>query len=359
MGSRGPTTAPGALLELFLAATDEVEAQHHLEQLLKEHADPIIRIIIQRKWGSGSGHLQAPGDPDAEDVHSEVIAQLLGRLRGLRTDRGGEGIGDFPAYVAVAAYHACDRHLRRKYPQRWSLKSRLRYLLTHQDGLAVWADGCGEWLAGFAAWRGAPEATDAAGRLQTILDAPQTFVQASCGVDIPQNVPPAQLLAAIFDRAHGPIALDGLVALVAELWGVSELALQSVNRPDALPPAEEQVPDPGPDVATQVDQRTYLRHVWDEIRQLPPRQAAALLLNLRDAQGRGVIALLPLMGVATLRQIAEALEMPAERFAALWNDLPIEDARIAESLGVTRQQIINLRKVARERLARRMKAGGY
>jgi len=35
--------------------------------------------------------------------------------------------------------------------------------------------------------------------------------------------------------------------------------------------------------------------------------------------------------------------------------LPLEDAAIAERLGLTRQQVINLRKSARARLARRMR----
>jgi hypothetical protein len=62
-----------------------------------------------------------------------------------------------------------------------------------------------------------------------------------------------------------------------------------------------------------------------------------------------------LQGIATMREMAQALAMPAEEFAALWNDLPIEDARIAELLGLTRQQVINARKSGRERLARRLK----
>jgi hypothetical protein len=49
------------------------------------------------------------------------------------------------------------------------------------------------------------------------------------------------------------------------------------------------------------------------------------------------------------------LEISADEFAAVWNDLPIEDARIAELLGLTRQQVINARKSGRERLARRLK----
>ena len=86
---------------------------------------------------------------------------------------------------------------------------------------------------------------------------------------------------------------------------------------------------------------------------MPLRQRSALLLNLRDAQGRGVLALLPLARIATIREIAQALAMPAEQLAAVWGDLPLADTTIAQSLGVTRQQVINLRKAARERLARR------
>ncbi len=98
-----------------------------------------------------------------------------------------------------------------------------------------------------------------------------------------------------------------------------------------------------------------LRRLWRELLQLPVRQRAALLLNLRDAEGHGMIATLPLTGVATMREIAAALEMPAVEFAALWRDLPLEDRRIAELLAITRQQVINLRKCARERLARRLR----
>jgi len=65
--------------------------------------------------------------------------------------------------------------------------------------------------------------------------------------------------------------------------------------------------------------------------------------------------LLPAIGIATIRQLAAALELTAERLAELWNELPIEDARIAELLGLTRQQVINARKSGRERLARRLK----
>jgi DNA-directed RNA polymerase specialized sigma24 family protein len=115
------------------------------------------------------------------------------------------------------------------------------------------------------------------------------------------------------------------------------------------------LPDPAPDAALAFERRTYLARLWKEIRQLPPRQAAALLLNLRDGQGRNAAALLPLTGIATLRQMAAAVALPPEELAGLWSRLPLEDAALAEILGLTRQQVINLRKSARERLARRMR----
>jgi DNA-directed RNA polymerase specialized sigma24 family protein len=113
-------------------------------------------------------------------------------------------------------------------------------------------------------------------------------------------------------------------------------------------------PDPGVDAGVLLVRRAGLRELWYEIRQLPPRQAAALILNLRDADGEGAIALLPLTGTASMREIAQTLEIPAGALAELWNRLPLDDATIARQLGVPRQQVINLRQAARKRLARRL-----
>ena len=106
--------------------------------------------------------------------------------------------------------------------------------------------------------------------------------------------------------------------------------------------------------AVQVEQRLYLQHLWSEIRALPLRQRWALLLNLRDPLGLELVTLLTEMGIAGLGDIAGALDIPLEQMAQLWNRLPIEDAKIAEQMGVSRQQVINLRVSARRRLARRM-----
>jgi hypothetical protein len=97
-----------------------------------------------------------------------------------------------------------------------------------------------------------------------------------------------------------------------------------------------------PNQAWRIEKRIFLQRLWEELQQLPLNQRAALLLNLRDATGFSCITLFPATGIATIRQLAEALEISAESFAEVWNDLPLEDARIAELLGLTRQQVIYL-----------------
>jgi hypothetical protein len=80
------------------------------------------------------------------------------------------------------------------------------------------------------------------------------------------------------------------------------------------------------------------------------------LLNFKDGRGQDLVSLLPYTRTATIEQIAEAIEFPLVEFIGLWNKLPLDDATIAGLLGATRQQVINLRKCARERLERRMSA---
>jgi hypothetical protein len=62
--------------------------------------------------------------------------------------------------------------------------------------------------------------------------------------------------------------------------------------------------------------------------------------------------------VASFEDLASALDITTDDLASLWNGLPLDDLTIAARLGVTRQQVINLRKSARERLERRTRQRG-
>ena len=163
-----------------------------------------------------------------------------------------------------------------------------------------------------------------------------------------------ELLREIFDTLGCPVELDALVNAIAGWKRIKEEKVE-VNS-IAVEATTDRRADTKVAVDVEVEQRIYVQRLWEEICRLPPRQRAALLLNLKDAKGCDCIALFPLSGIATLREIASLLEIPEQQFAEMWNELPLDDKTIASRFGITRQQVINLRKSARERLARRMKA---
>jgi RNA polymerase sigma factor (sigma-70 family) len=277
-------------------------------------------------------------DSDTDDVQSDATVNLLSRLRDCKADPQNKAINDFRNYVAVTAYRTCYEYLRRKFPERHKLKNRLRYVLHHNAALTSWETEDGKLLCGFHNWHGRREGAEAKrGELLSSEEARQ--------------LPLSEILPLIFTRRDAPVEIDELVNLIGERSGLNESQPTATAALDRI----EQIVDSRPDIAEQVSQHQHLQKLWAEICALPIKQRAALLLNLKDSLGRGCIALFQLTGIATIRQMAAAIEIPIEEFARLWNELPIEDAQIAELLKLTRQQVINLRKSARERLARRLK----
>lgn len=328
------------LLSPFLNATSEAESQNLLTSLLEEQAGPVIKRIIRRKLDDRPGQ-------EAEDVYCEVVTQLVERLRLCKARPVSDGIRDFRNYVAVTTYNACHEFLRSRYPERRRLKNRLRYLLTHHAAFSLWQTPEGYWVGGFASWTTRPEIAPA-GKLQQLYDAPEILASPPTGRDV-SCAALLDLLEAIFRKVGAPVELEGLVNSVADLQRIKD-----VTSPTNFDEQEARGTGASESFVVEIEHRSYLRRLWSEIVQLPLNQRTALLLNLRDIND-GVVMLLPVTGVATIRQIAETLEIPVEEFSRLWNRLPLDDAAIALRLGVTRQGVINLRKSARARLFRRMR----
>ena len=173
-----------------------------------------------------------------------------------------------------------------------------------------------------------------------------------------RQLPPRALLHALFALSGGPIEIEELVGLVAKTWDIHELHRMENRVENNDPDGGEiwdRLPDPRVNVALLVERRMYLTALWKEICELRPLQRAALLLNLREASGHDMLPLFILGGVASLSEIAAALNMHVQDLAEMWECLPLDDATLAQRMGITRQQVINLRKSARERLARRMR----
>jgi hypothetical protein len=291
--------------------TRGAEGSALLEEILVRHVAPLSRSVTRARRYTAQ---------DAADIEAEVALRMVARLRSAR--EGAEPpLDDSRKYVLTVAFSACHALVRRRYPERARLKNRIRYLAGHDRRLAIWERQDREWVVGVREHEGRAPAPDV----------PRAVARGEL----------ADVLAAILKA--GPLALDDAVTVAADALGIR----------DGTAAAEQDVADDGVAVDLQLSQRSELEWLWREVLELPERQRAAILLNLRDDAGHGVIELLPATGVATIRQIAGAVGLAVERFAALWRELPLEDMRIAELLGVTRQQVINYRKSGRLRLYRR------
>ena len=328
------------LLEPLMVETSDAQADELLSQLITVHAQPVIKGVIRFKLRLHSS--SESQRVEADDIQQEVVMQLVAQLQRFRKLPASNPISDVRGMAAVIAHRTCARWMRRQFPERHALKNRLHYLLTRQRGFALWQNEDGKQSAGFAAWEKENKPTRNLQNIDRLPDNVRTLKS-----DKPQEL--ADAIAAIFDHARGPVEFDELVSTIATLQGISDQPMESIAEEDdaAAVPAT-----PEPDPAWRIEKRMFLQRLWEELQQLPLNQRAALLLNLKDPSGFGCITLFPATGIATMRQLANALEMSAESFAELWNDLPLEDARIAELLKLTRQQVINARKSGRERLAR-------
>lgn len=338
-----------ALLEPLLMEASDDQADELLLRLITAHAEPVIKRIIRYKLHLISD--RSGGRADADDIYQEALTQLLVELQQLRKEPDEHPITDVRGMAAVIAHRTCSRWMRRQFPERHSLKNRLQYLLTRQRSFALWQGEGGKLMAGFAAWQGEKKAAPAE-RLRHLSD-DESLAARIRTLKSGRHQELGDALAAIFNCLGGPVEFDDLVSALAVLLGIRDQPVESLTESEdgVMFQAASSEPDP----AWQVEKRIFLQRLWEEMQQLPLNQRAALLLNLKDADGRGCIALFPATGVATLGQLASALEMSADGFAELWKELPLEDARIAELRGLTRQQVINARKSGRERLARRLK----
>jgi hypothetical protein len=347
-----------ALLLPFLWARDETESETLLTKLIYEQVEPVITKILKHK-------LRVPLSPaegqernqDALELAGDLRTSILSELRRLKDGSGGKPINNLQHYVAIKAYSACADYFREKNPQRLRLKSSLRHHLRQNADFALWESEGHRWLCGLSLWREAAQQQQMPEHLteqmQQLSENPRAaLVSALPNADM-QLVPPAELLAAIFGFVGHPLELNRLVSIAAQIWGVRDQPVESFDDGDNH--LLESLVDASVSVDVALEQRLHLEKLWAEVCELPRLQRAALLLNLRDAGGGSVIAFIPFLKIASREQLAEALSMSDEQFADLWNNLPLDDASIAQLLGVTRQQVINLRKTARERLARRMK----
>jgi hypothetical protein len=325
-----PSSA-GALLCEFLRADDEIRSERSLALLFSNYAEPQVRRMLRRKM-SVMGVVERQ---DLDDVCSHVLLDLLRHLRHLQENNDNEPIQDFGAYTSTITYRGYSDYLRRKYPRRYRLKVQVRELFRSDKRFEVWQSSQNEWICGLAT----THRTKGTANLQEIRELCSDFVRGN------RPSEPAEFVAEFLKRIDAPVELDDLVGLIAEFWGVRDATAADLEeaRSVPMPSAEKEV----------IDVRRRLEKLWAQVCLLPVRQRHALLLNLRDGKRGSALTLLPAIGIASVLSIAAALEVSNNELRSIWNELPLDDNQIARRLEIQRQQVINLRKSARARLARR------
>jgi DNA-directed RNA polymerase specialized sigma24 family protein len=338
-------------LDRFLCAATDALASAALEALLGGETERVVRDTVRREL-SGS----RLGAAHADDVMGDVRVRLVRKLWSLRRSTE-EPIENFHGYVAITAERACYAFFRQQFPERTRFRNRVRYAVSHHAETTLTRDAHGRWLCGT---RAGPRRIVASGAARAFFDDPRGWLAGaglddaalgSAGLDIATPLP--TLIAGILARFDEAVELDRLVDALAVVFGILQTRQTVVHR--AAADAADDVPDTTAGIGEVLEQRDRLLRVWNEIVELPARQRAALLLNLRDPEGGAVLQMLPSTGVVAQPRIAAALGMDLDQLTRVWNRLPLDDLSIAALLRVTRQQVINLRKSARARLARRLR----
>jgi DNA-directed RNA polymerase specialized sigma24 family protein len=311
-------------LTRYLSAQDEVTRTVELGRILdvevRERASSILRGYVRTGWPL------VPADID--DIAGQVTVNMLRKLLAL-TVIEEESVQNLEAYVVTLTRNCVRNFMRTRSPERARMKARFRYLFMQDERLAMWTRDR-LTLVGLAPWSNT-------GRAQ----AEEGEVRAAVTEEWSDDRPPVERILRILRRVGRPVNLSHFLSAC--------MSLESHYTPP------EPVSEPATDRHEHiVEARQYLRILWSEIQTLPPAQRAALLLNLREPGSGNALTLFLSSRIASLREIAESVSMSAEELNGIWEELPLDDLRIATVLGRSRQQVINLRKSARERLTRRM-----
>lgn len=340
-----------------LMDVDDAQYKALLDDVVNQYAMPLIGKIIGSKLKVYSAaQFNWAEDFDVDDLCQESVTNLIAYLDNWRQNPNDHVINDLNDFVAKIAYNVYNSYLRRKYPLRHSLKRRIQYQLKTHGEFELWKVGH-EKIAGLASWKSVDQLGAQSSALAALRQDARAFFAERLRGQSPDRLPLNELLHHLFSWVGHPVEIDLLVEVIAGLLGVSD----QPNRPNKddertseNKKRKEKPSEAKPQEISQIEQREELQLIWQEIILLPIRQRKALLLNLKNREGEGMVNALPMCGIVSMTKIAEALEMKIEELESLWDKLPLPDVKIGEMLGIEPQGVINLRKAARERLARRM-----
>jgi RNA polymerase sigma factor (sigma-70 family) len=336
----------------FLQATDAVERERLLSELILEQAAPSVRQALRHKlrFFIGKGGT-SPANPDAEDLYHDVIAKLVKILNEAHRQRGNATIKDFRQYATRVAVNACNDYLRSKYPLRTRLKDKIRDTLERHPDFDIWRSEQGEMVCGFAAWRREMKEGISYERVKKLEEQPELIRREWPARMDTQKIPLTKVIASILGWVGCTIELESLVNAAAVLLDIKEQQFESLDNSSNISPLAASVG--GLRYDEVLEERAALERLWDEVRRLPANQREVFIFGFANSNGEDLLSLLFDAGVATPSQMAEELGLSLDRLMIIWKQMPMRNADIATLLGVERHQINKWRHRATKQLEKR------
>lgn len=292
-----------ALLAAFLHAASAPERDAALSGLAGR-AHSIIRRVIGRKLArtlpQGLQHAQIEQYPIADEVLTLAVEKVCTLLK--EPEKNPEkllNIERFDDYVAKIAILAWAEHFRKIRPFRAGLRERLRDLLkgnTSQTGFGLWKSSEGS-VGGYSDWEGRP----------------------ALGAEVVER-----LLRRFGDDRD---TIQDTVA--GSTPAATEESIQTEDRREAGSKTKERC-----------------KRLWAGVCALPLAQRRFELLRWPPM----ALRLFECYGVATVRGIADKLEVPVDEMLALWKRLPLKDKEIAGRFRTTPSYIRKERSEAKKQL---------
>jgi hypothetical protein len=192
------------ILAPLLTAESDSEHREVLETIVTHHARPMAEAVV-RAFGHSGWKLSRE---DRDDIGSIISLRLVRRflaLSALEID----AIQNLDDYVRRVSSNTIYDYLRARYPERWRLKARVRYVLTRTPAFALWPTLAGP-SCGYAEWRGR---TDAVSNPMLVGEHVTPAMR--------DSQRPRAALSALFDLAGGPLLFRTVVDVLMDLWHVA------------------------------------------------------------------------------------------------------------------------------------------
>lgn len=329
-----------ALLTDFLSAESESLAENCLNQLFEE-------TVISQIHRTLTSFLTLSID-EKDEIQSDAQTRVLRKLRVLRENiLPNAPIKNFSAYISTITVNCRKDFILRRKPEWRRTENRLSRLKDETNGdWHFFTDDEDNKLVSLkskSARRSTIEFEEIVSRVREKYPN-HLFLKT-------QEITPF-----ILETADGALTKNMLVKAILEITETAQI--EEIEMPEEI--SDYLANDENEEFIAK-RQEGYLRRIWDEIKTFPANQRKVLLLSLKESHKTEAVTLLLKKRIATIKEIADALQVGLKEFSDIFEKLPMSSREIAEFLGIEdgektskEQRVDNLRSIARNLLRRRL-----